>query len=906
MPKVHLCFTCHTKFGSGGALAKHKLNAHPHGGRGPAAHLCVMCLARFVTVEELRAHMVDVHGAVNGAENDNETSSKFKCSKCTSSFKTSNALYNHIKRKHSRVHLRCPTCQTTFARKDNLKRHMKFAHTRRVTRAHVCHICRAAFPTHVELTQHFESAHDETEDFLLHEHALQKTAATYIKHLKSVYTFQELNTPEMRAHVHRLINAHLQQHPAVKTSVIVLAEFEILDLEGDVVKAAVLPLRSQAFTCLADPANNTKQKINTAFGQCQQRQQELATQGSGWTLKRVQSTLVEFLDFKSLNGGGPSKKRKCEESDEEEEEEEEEDEQDFPRRSVGGKQRTTASTTYGTQSSHDLTDIDGHKQLLNIESQNAVDPKMRNKCLLYVIAAYFIHQQLNHRERRDPAEYDTFIKENICTDGMQFPSGLKDIHRLVTANPKLSLRVNVFCMLNNGCFPLQTEIGKGENVINILLVRITSESNHEKGYGHYVLIRNVQTFLRTRYADLIHVGESASARTSKKGYRNGVFCIKCFSYFYKEKNLRVHKSVCRNTTSQCEILPEPDGNHFIKFENKHKKMRLPAAVYFDFEAYMDGMPEEEEKKPKRKKPKKKLCPSCATSRCKCETTSYTSIEQRHKCIMYAYTVVDCNNEVLCEKVKYCPKGDAAEQFIDELLDKEEWFDGILDNETPMHLSKEEEEAFQSATKCHICDVDFTVMDRKVRDHSHYTSEFRGAAHAKCNLTADRQRFIPVLAHNLSGYDANFLFQCMKKREEVRRFSCLPVNTAKFRCFSINRFRFMDSMSFLTASLSSLGEQLKTSNCDYKLLQQSELVLEDGKVNANKLSLLTRKGIFPYNFATCDSVMRSATSLPSRKEFYNTLSKEHVLEEDYMHAQDVWDEFGVKDMVAYMKLYCLTG
>ena len=56
----------------------------------------------------------------------------------------------------------------------------------------------------------------------------------------------------------------------------------------------------------------------------------------------------------------------------------------------------------------------------------------------------------------------------------------------------------------------------------------------------------------------------------------------------------------------------------------------------------------------------------------------------------------------------------------------------------MIFNSTDQEDFQSATKCHICEKDLfrdkmTEKILKVRGHCHFSGEYRGAAHNECNL-----------------------------------------------------------------------------------------------------------------------------------------------------------------------------
>ena len=59
--------------------------------------------------------------------------------------------------------------------------------------------------------------------------------------------------------------------------------------------------------------------------------------------------------------------------------------------------------------------------------------------------------------------------------------------------------------------------------------------------------------------------------------------------------------------------------------------------------------------------------------------------------------------------------------------------------------------------------------RKVRDHHHYTWEYRGAAHSVCNLN------IPTIFHNGSNYDYHFI-KTKLAEEFKKQFTSLEANT----------------------------------------------------------------------------------------------------------------------------------
>ena len=80
---------------------------------------------------------------------------------------------------------------------------------------------------------------------------------------------------------------------------------------------------------------------------------------------------------------------------------------------------------------------------------------------------------------------------------------------------------------------------------------------------------------------------------------------------------------------------------------------------------------------------------------------------------------------------------------------------------PLEMTKDDENKFEKAEECYICNKKYTDEDIKVRDHCHITGNYRGFAHQECNLKLrvnPEQLKIPVIFHNLRGYDSHFIMQ----------------------------------------------------------------------------------------------------------------------------------------------------
>ena len=122
----------------------------------------------------------------------------------------------------------------------------------------------------------------------------------------------------------------------------------------------------------------------------------------------------------------------------------------------------------------------------------------------------------------------------------------------------------------------------------------------------------------------------------------------------------------------------------------------------------------------------------------------------------------------------------------------------------------------------------------VKDHYHITGEFRGATHSACNKELKinpKTMPIPVVFHNLKGYDAHHLMQAVSSYKND--LTCIANKMEKYITFTMGNLKFIDSLSFLLSSLDNLAKSTPRE----KLKRTKTLGSE----------LLFKKGIYPYEY-----------------------------------------------------------
>ena len=130
------------------------------------------------------------------------------------------------------------------------------------------------------------------------------------------------------------------------------------------------------------------------------------------------------------------------------------------------------------------------------------------------------------------------------------------------------------------------------------------------------------------------------------------------------------------------------------------------------------------------------------------------------------------------------------------------------------MTIEDEDNYQNSQNCWICDEKIINRD-KARDHCHITGKYRGAAHKKCNSELRIPKKLPIIFHNLEGYDGHLIFRELNNFKDID-IQVIPKTNERYMSIIVNNsIVFLDSLRFFKASLDSLVGNLEDS--DFKHL-----------------------------------------------------------------------------------------
>ena len=480
------------------------------------------------------------------------------------------------------------------------------------------------------------------------------------------------------------------------------------------------------------------------------------------------------------------------------------------------------------------------KGLINIKNND-------EKCFLWCHVRHLNPQE--HHSNRVKKE-DRVVAEQLNYRGIRFPVEISQVDRVEKQN---EICINIFGYTNK-VIKLKSSNTRYKEVMNLLLIE-------RDGKSHYVLIKNFNRlmFNITKDRDKKH------------------FCIRCFQHFSSDKLLMDHKEDCIIVNGGQAIRMPKEGT-FVEFENYRNRLQVPFVIYADFESLL---PSVEKEGSERVKP-----------------------YQEHIACGFSYKVVCSFDDKYSRPLQGRRGKDTVYNFLTSLLDEARMCTNIMKEvKKPLVMTPSDEADFLHSERCHICGNVYDEDSVREIDYCHLTGTYRGSAHKSCKKNFKVTNRIPVVFHNLRGYDGHLIMQqisrvCKErfwfdkkgKRREMS-LDVIPISMERYIAFTMGqRLVFIDSFQFMSSSLGSLVESLEPT--DFKHLTNKF---------GERTELMKRKGVYPYEYM--DSFERfEEDCLPTKSKFFSSLTGEGISDEDYDHAKEVWKAFGMRNMGEYHDHY----
>ena len=205
---------------------------------------------------------------------------------------------------------------------------------------------------------------------------------------------------------------------------------------------------------------------------------------------------------------------------------------------------------------------------------------------------------------------------------------------------------------------------------------------------------------------------------------------------------------------------------------------------------------------------------------------------------------------------------------------------LIITEVEEEEEEEEEEQYQSSSTCWICKKLIDLDDEKVRDHCHVTGRFRGAARWNCNINLQLTKKVPVMFHNLRGYDSHLIFNEFSKFDV--KIEVIRNGLEKYMALFLNEnLVFADSMQVMNSGLDQLVKNLSDNDLKYLTKEFGSKILEH----------LKQKNAYSYEYM--DSFKRfNEEKLPDKECFYRSVKDgktgengkkldSHISDEEYL-------------------------
>ena len=359
---------------------------------------------------------------------------------------------------------------------------------------------------------------------------------------------------------------------------------------------------------------------------------------------------------------------------------------------------------------------------------------------------------------------------------------------------------------------------------------------------HYIAIKSLSRLLH-----------SSNTKNEKAQH----FHINCLQGFNEKKSRDEHLVYCRN--NEAVRIEMPNSKPIVQYSDGQYQFKVPFMMYSDFESIPEPI-------------------QGASNNPNISSTRGVNIYTPSGWCVYS----KCSYGDVTNPLTQYRGSDCVEKFCEHIISEAKRLYNSFPEKPMTPLTKSQLKEYARATKCHICFRPFSEKKKKVRDHCHYSGFYRGAAHSSCNLQYKIPNYIPVVFHNLAGYDAHLFIKELSKHKTG--MNVITENTEDYISFSIKvevdkyidkdgnervkemELRFIDSIKFMCSSLDSVVNNLAKGGHQFFGFET---------YNDRQRELLIRKGIYPYEYMDSWDKFKE-TSLPSIEKFYSNLNMSGVM------------------------------
>ena len=347
--------------------------------------------------------------------------------------------------------------------------------------------------------------------------------------------------------------------------------------------------------------------------------------------------------------------------------------------------------------------------------------------------------------------------------------------------------------------------------VNVLAVKGKGEEEEgkEEGEGEFYIVRKSKFDNQSTVVDLLLLEDGKKRHyaaiknlsrllgsSNSKNTRREYFCRNCLQGFPSEAVKNKHLNYCLD--NEAVRIEMPTENPIVKFHSGQYQFEVPFVMYADFEAILQNV-EEETNLDSQNPYTRKINHHIPSGFCTYSTFAYGEVNDP----LFQYRGEDCV-EVFCNHIEKEAKR-LYHMFPEKAMDS---------------LTPEQKRDFRIAKRCHICMYPFKPGELKVRDHCHYTGKYRGAAHEKCNLRYAVPNYIPIIFHNLSGYDAHLFIRELGKKFDSGSIDVIAENKEKYISFGVK---------VVVDELEIPGSKEKITEGEMKIAEGNEMIDEGKKL-----------------------------------------------------------------------------